>query len=432
MKMKYNIITNIEINSLADLPKLKLLVEANNLEKPNYSEIARNLGVDRRTVKKYYSGAEPKERKKKKSVIDEYYELIKGLLSEESSQIFNYKSHLFRYLQREHGLECSRSNFNHYILKNEEFASYFKPKGNSNAVRTETEFGKQAQFDWKEKVKFQFKNGEEIILNIGSLILAASRFKVWVIYPSVSLDCILDFLANAFETIGGVPKEIVIDNATTMMIRARTKTFKGTVNPSFQQFADDYGFKIIPCIAGRPETKAKVESPMRVIEEIMAYNGILETMEELEEKLEVITNEANTRACQATGLPPVLVFKKEKEHLLPLPQDKICSSYKLSSLKVKVNANALFPYKKAMYSVPPDLIGKKVTLKIIENNLYVYYNKKLITIHEIMKNKKINYNEHHHLEVIKQTFRNHEGIEEYALKHLQELEKFNEQLSDIM
>ncbi|HZK43070.1 MAG TPA: IS21 family transposase [Syntrophomonadaceae bacterium] len=430
--MKYNIITDIEINSVKDLPKLKILVEANKLEKPNYSEIARNLGVDRRTVKKHYLGSEPKERKKKKSVIDEYYGLIKDLLSEESTQLFNYKSHLFRYLQREHGLKCSRSNFNYYILKNEEFASYFKPKGNANAVRTETEFGKQAQFDWKEKVKFQFKNGDEILLNIGSLILSASRFKVWVIYLSVSLDCILDFLANAFETIGGVPKEIVIDNATTMMIKARTKTFKGRVNPSFQQFADDYGFEIFPCIAGRPETKAKVESPMRVIEEILAYNGILETMEELEEKLEVITNEANTRACQATGLPPVLVFKKEKEHLLPLPQDKICSSYKLSSLKVKVNANALLPYKKAMYSVPPELIGKKVTIKIIENNLYVYYNKKLITIHEIIQNKKINYNEHHHLEVIKLTFRNHEGIEEYALKHLQELEKFNEQLSDII
>lgn len=430
--MKYNIITDIEINTVADLPKLKIIVEANNLEKPNFSELARNLGVDRRTVKKYYLGEKPKERKRKKSIIDEYYLLIKGLLSEESTQIFNYKSHLFRYLQREHGLKCSRSNFNHYILQHEEFANYFKPKGNSNAVRTETEFGKQAQFDWKEKVRFQFKNGEEIILNVGSLILAASRFKVWIIYLSVSLECILDFLANAFETIGGVPKEIVIDNATTMMIEARTKTFKGRTNPSFQQFADDYGFKIVPCIAGRPETKAKVESPMRVIEEILAYNGILETMAELEEKLEVITNEANIRACQTTGLPPVLVFKKEKEHLLPLPQDKICSFYKLSSFKASVNTNALFSYKKAMYSVPADLIGKKVTLKIIENNLYVYYNKKLITIHGIINNKKINYNEHHHLEIMKQTFRNHEGIEEYALKHLQELEKFNEQLSDIM
>ncbi|WP_051533792.1 IS21 family transposase [Desulfitibacter alkalitolerans] len=430
--MKFNIVTDIEINSVKDLSKLRIFVEANNLDKPNFSEIARNLGVDRRTVKKYYEGADKKERKKKKSIIDDYYEIIKYLLSEGSSQVFYYKDHLFRYLQREHGLKCTRNNFNYYILKNEEFAKYFKPKGNPNSVKSETPLGQQAQFDWKEKIKFQFNNGEEVVLNVGSLVLSASRLKVWVIYLSVSLDCILDFLANAFETIGGVPQELVIDNATTMMIKARTETSDGTVNPKFQQFADDYGFKVFPCIAGRPNTKAKVESPMKVIDEIMAYNGVLNTLEELHEKLEKITNEANIRICQNTGIAPILVYKKEKEHLSPLPQEKICSSYKLSSIKVNVNTNALIPYKKKMYSVPSALIGKKVTIQVIENNLHVYYNKKLITVHEIVENKKIIYNEHHHLEILKQTFRKHDGIEDYALKHLKELEKFNEQLSDIV
>ncbi|QGU00317.1 hypothetical protein SYNTR_1723 [Candidatus Syntrophocurvum alkaliphilum] len=429
--MKIKLITDIDINSVKDLPKLKTLVEANNLDKPNFSEIARNLGVDRRTVKKYYIGADKKERKKKKSVIDDYYEIIKELLSDESSQMFYYKDHLFRYLQREHGLKCTRNNFNYYILKHEEFANYFKPKGNSNSIKTETELGKQAQFDWKEKIKFRFRNSEEIIINVGSLVLSASRQKVWLIYLSTSLDCVVDFLANAFETIGGVPKELVIDNATTMMLKARTELSDGTVNPKFQQFADDYGFKVVPCIKGRPQTKAKVENPMKIIDEIMTYNGVLDNIEQLHEKLEQITNEANTRICQSTGIPPILMYKKEREHLFPLPQEKICSSYKLSSIKVNVNTNALFSYKKKMYSVPSTLIGKKVTIKIIENNLHVYYNKKLITVHEIMENKKITYTEQHHLDMLKQTFRKHDGVEEYAIQHLRELEKFNEQLSNI-
>jgi len=430
--MKFNLVTNIEINTVNDLSKLRVLVEANNLDKPNFSEIARKLGVDRRTVKKHYLGADKQERKKKKSIIDDYYTIIKDLLSDESSQVFYYKDHLFRYLQREHGLKCTRNNFNYYILKHEEFANYFRPKGNPNSVKSETPFGKQAQFDWKEKIKFEFKNGEKVVLNVGSLVLSASRFKVWVIYLSVSLDCILDFLANAFETLGGVPQELLIDNATTMMIKARTENSKGTVNPRFQQFADDYGFEVVPCMAGRPNTKAKVENPMRIIDEIMNYNGILNSLEELHEKLEKITNEANTRICQSTGIAPILVYKKEKEHLSSLPQEKICSSYKLSSVKVSVNTNALFPFKKKMYSVPSDLIGKKVTIQDIENNLYVYYNKKLITVHEIAENKKIIYNEHHHMDILKQTFRKHDGIEDYALKHLKEMEKFNEQLSDII
>jgi len=61
---------------------------------------------------------------------------------------------------------------------------------------------------------------------------------------------------------------------------------------------------------------------MRVIDEIMNYNGVVENLEELHKKMDIITNEANSRICQATGLPPILVFSKEKEHLLPLPMIK--------------------------------------------------------------------------------------------------------------
>ena len=46
-----------------------------------------------------------------------------------------------------------------------------------------------------------------------------------------------------------------------MMDIARSKNSEGKVNAKFQQLADDFGFKIKPCIAGRPNTKAKVESP---------------------------------------------------------------------------------------------------------------------------------------------------------------------------
>ena len=51
MILKMNINTEIEIKSVKDLGKLKILVEVNNLEKPNFSELARTLRVDRRTVK---------------------------------------------------------------------------------------------------------------------------------------------------------------------------------------------------------------------------------------------------------------------------------------------------------------------------------------------------------------------------------------------
>lgn len=433
MILNININTVIDLNSVKDLSKLKMLVEVNNLDKPNFSEIGRRLGVDRRTVKKYYEGNIGKERKRKKSKIDDYYDIISSLLSADNKQVFYYKSHLYRYLVREHGLECSRSNFNYFILNNKEFAEYFKPKAKRDAIKSETPFGKQAQFDWKEKLKFTFTDGTETILNVGSLILSASRFKVWTICPSTNQNHLFDFLANAFETIGGVPKEILIDNASTMMDKARTEYSKGKINNKFKQLADDFGFEIIPCIRARPNTKAKVENPMRIIDEIMNYNGVVKNLEELHEKMNVITNEANSRICQATGLPPILVFNKEKEHLQPLPNDKVCSSYKNMTVTTTVNTNALFKYKQNMYSVPAEFIGKRVFVEINENNLYVYYNKKLVTIHAISENK-VNYHDNHHIQLLGLTFKgqDEETVSEYAEKHLKELEKFNEQLSTVM
>lgn len=346
--------------------------------------------------------------------------------------MFNYKSHLYRYLQREHNLKCSRSNSNYFILKHKEFEAYFNPKDKTDSIKSETPLGKQGQFDWKEKLKFEFKDNTQIELNVGSLILSASRFKVWTITPSTNQKYLFDFLANAFETIGGVPEEILIDNASTMMDKARTEKSKGKINAKFSQFASDFGFEIKPCIRARPQTKAKVENPMKIIDEIMNYNGILTNLEELHEKMNMITNEANTRVCQATGLPPIIIFNKEKEHLLPLPNAKVCSNYKNSTYSTKVNTNSLFRYKDNLYSVHSDLIGKTVVIEVIEDNLNVYYNKKLITIHQISINK-INYNKDHHTELIELIFRNKEKeeLKDFTEMHFRELEKFNEQLSAI-
>ncbi|MBU5590592.1 hypothetical protein KQI89_02335 [Clostridium sp. MSJ-4] len=75
-----------------------------------------------------------------------------------------------------------------------------------------------------------------------------------------------------------------------MMDKARTECCEGKINPKFEQLAKDFNFKIVPCVRARPNTKAKVESPMRVIDEIMSYNGVLKDVEELYEKMSLITN----------------------------------------------------------------------------------------------------------------------------------------------
>lgn len=100
---------------------------------------------------------------------------------------------------------------------------------------------------------------QSINVNIFVLLLSYSRFQVYRVSLSKTQDILFSFLDDAFETFGGVPDEIVTDNMKTVMDEARTKCSAGKVNNKFQQFADDYDFKVRPCIAGHPHTKAYVK-----------------------------------------------------------------------------------------------------------------------------------------------------------------------------
>lgn len=53
--MKQLFLKQFQVNELSDLPKLRMIIEAQQM-KPNFSLLSRELQVDRRTVKKYYNG----------------------------------------------------------------------------------------------------------------------------------------------------------------------------------------------------------------------------------------------------------------------------------------------------------------------------------------------------------------------------------------
>ncbi|MBP2073238.1 transposase [Thermoanaerobacterium butyriciformans] len=60
--------------------------------KPNFSEIAREYGVDRRTVRKYYEGYEGKPKtRNKQSNLDKYYDEIKAKTQQDVLFHFLYK-----------------------------------------------------------------------------------------------------------------------------------------------------------------------------------------------------------------------------------------------------------------------------------------------------------------------------------------------------
>jgi transposase len=429
MIIKTELISNLTINKLEDLVKLKPLIEESNL-KVNISEIARELDCDPRTVKKYINGYQKPITRDRKSIIDDYHQIIKDLLDSET-RVFFYKRILWQFLVDNHGLECSESTFRGYITRHKEFNIYFKEKkktavSDAGVLRFETSIAEQAQLDWKETLTIKLKNGETVIVNIFVLILSYSRYRVYRISLTKTQDVLFNFLDDAFNTFGGVPGELLTDNMKTVMDEARTKHFKGKVNNKFAQFAQDYGFKVHPCIARSPHTKGKVEAPMKLLDELYAYSGHV-TYQELVQHVKVLNDRINNKVHTTTGKIPILHLNKEKDFLSDLPNKKIRSLYRIKTTTVKVNQQSLICFKSNFYSVPPKYIGKTLKHQVYDNKIHVYDSTKLIVIHDL-SNQKLNYSKEDYISLSERTFNDkYINIHQFAKNNLRKIgEMYND------
>lgn len=393
---------DLRISRLEDLPKLREFMEDNNL-KINKSEIARQLNVDRRTVSKYLEGYEKRKTRSKRSRVDEYYEVIKELLSSET-QTFSYRSVLHRYLQDNYGMNIPVQTFYHYLQKTPEFDQYFKAGKMSSSdanpvIRFETAPGVQAQLDWKESIEFVLRDsGEVITINIMVLLLGYSRMRIYKPAINMTQEVLMHLLTESFEALGGVPKSILTDNMKTIMDHARTQSSEGAVNKRFAAFAKDMGFQIKPCVAATPQTKGKVESQMKYLEEIRAYSGKLNLVE-LYDLIGRINRRVNNTICQGTGKIPVIEFEKEKDSLLPLPHETIRNLYHIKTMKAKVNNAGMVSIHSNHYSVPAAYIGKTVDYQIHDSNVYLYFNTNLIAVHTL-SDTKLNYLPEHYSNIL--------------------------------
>ena len=395
--------------------KQELLVMKTNNIKPNYSELARIHKCDRRTVKKYDNGYEGKPiNRNKESKLDKYKEEIKDKLFLPGSTIKG----TYQYFKDKDESIGNYSNFYKYTIRKK-----IKPKkANKFHPRYETEPGKQLQFDWKEDIKMYNKHGEIFEFNIFSSTLSYSRLHVFIYSKFKTRLDVQKSLIKTFNYIGGLPKETLTDNMSSIVNTTKKEFLK-----EFKIFSKDIGFEPKKCKVKHPFTKGKDESCNRFMSWLIPYNGEFETEEDLIKIIEKINLKVNNQINETIGVPPIMLFQKEKEHLEPLPSNKILNSYLFDTVSVKVSNESLFYYKGSKYSVPIKFID--YTLNLIEENnkLYVYYNKDLVTIHTISDNY-LNYKEEHYLEGMKTILKNksQDEIEEISKRNLNLLNKLSE------
>ena len=257
-------------------------------------------------------------------------------------------------------------------------------------------FSEQVQFDMKENIKLINKKGEVIVGYIPTLTFGWSRYNIRKLIIDTKVENLLSFLAESFEKIGGVPKEIVIDNLKQFVEKPRRNGEPAILTAKFDQFCKDYGITVKPCIPHRPQTKGKTETQNKIVDQMKNYNGKYIDLYHMHDILETINEEDNKSISQATKFPRIFLFEKEKGDLLPLPTTEIRRKYHLTLNEVTVSKESLVSYQSNKYSVPKDYIGCKVGLAVIRNQLHIYYNKKIITIHQIT-NKLLNIKDEHNL-----------------------------------
>lgn len=225
--------------------------------KPNYVALGRKYGMDPRTVKKYHEGYEGKPKTRNKgSHLDPYKVEIADRLKIRRITVQG----VYEFMVKKYGVDRigSRSNFQRYVSENK-----LKPKATkAGHPRYEKAPGEQAQADWKEDISIADKYGEIFVINVLHVTLKFSRFSHLDMSIQKRFDDVSRGLINSFNKFGGVPKELLFDNMSTVAnINAKPK--KPTA--SIAKLAKEFGFKADSVGQGNQKLRVLLRQRIRLL-----------------------------------------------------------------------------------------------------------------------------------------------------------------------
>lgn len=193
-------------------------------------------------------------------------------------------------------------------------------------------------------------------------------------------ECWIRCHMHAYEYFGGVTRLLVPDNLKTGVI---TNTRYDTVlNKSYREMAEHYWTAIVPTRVRHPKDKPYAEGAVkRTYQKILAplrnrkFFSVHEANEAVAVQLEVL----NTTPFQKReGCRKSAFEQDEKEFLRPLPT----MQYEPATwLKAKVPTDYLISDGKNKYSVPFDLIGEEVDIRLTKSNVEVFFKGSRVASH---------------------------------------------------
>jgi transposase len=211
-------------------------------------------------------------------------------------------------------------------------------------------------------------------------VLGASYYKYAEVTHSAELACWLGSHERAFEFFGGVSETVVIDNLKTGVHAAHT--YDPVLNRTYQEFAEHYGIAVLPARSRKPRDKAKVEKAVQDIERaVLAVlrDRVFHSVAEANDAIAPLLAALNDRPLRDYGESSKRRFERfEREVLKPLPRHR----YSFAQWKpAKVSLDYHVSVDKRHYSVPYQLVGQEVWVRLSEKTVEILHNNERVALH---------------------------------------------------
>lgn len=220
--------------------------------------------------------------------------------------------------------------------------------------------------------------GKKLSLQCASVVLCFSRMLFAQVYPTFNRFYCKVFLTEAIaQFFKGTAKRCMVDNTSVVIVSGTGKNAKPA--PEMVAFGDRFGLKFAAHEKGDANRSARVEGPFNFIERNFYPGRTFADLADLNWQLEKWCEQKSHRLIRDLQARPIDLYQTERLHLEALPI-YIPEVYELHSRIVNLEGNVHLHTNR--YSVPDELLGRRVQVRGTIDKVRVYDGHKLVAEHE--------------------------------------------------
>ena len=243
--------------------------------------------------------------------------------------------------------------------------------------------GDAMEVDWAGQTLpiYDSVTGESYPVYLFIAVLPCSGYTYAEATSDMKLENWLNCHIHAYEYFGGVTRLLIPDNLKTGVIK--NTRYETVLNRSYQELAEYYDTAIVPARVEHPKDKSHAEGTVRFASTwILAAlrNEHFFTLAEAKEAVSSKLEELNTREFKRReGCRKSAYLEEEKAYMKPLPNQR----YELATWNpnLTVGSDYLVSDGKNKYSVPFDLIGEKVDMRLTSNTVEIFFHGSRVASH---------------------------------------------------